>query len=145
MPKLCLSKSEKKVMNFFWEQDKAVSAFEVRNLLSNSFWGGYYTRVILHSLEKKGLIERCGFEQRANQDARRFRCTLTREAYDLGIARKDGADRKKIVWLGAAARAQKSKEKEQEELEELIQKLEEMIEECRRQDEEEEKRLKKQS
>lgn len=135
-------------MNFLWEEDKVFSAFEVRNLLSNSFWGGYYTRVILYSLEKKGLIERCGFEQHANQDVRRFRCALTKEAYDLGIARKDGADRKKLFWLGAEARAQKSKEKERkekEELEELIQKLEEIIEVYRREDEEEEKRLKKQS
>ncbi|MCI9552581.1 MAG: BlaI/MecI/CopY family transcriptional regulator [Acutalibacter sp.] len=144
MPKLSLSKSEKKVMNFLWEQDKVFSAFEVRNLLCSSFWGGYYTRVILYSLEKKGLIERCGFDQHV----RRFRCALTKEAYDLGIARKDGADRKKLFWLGAEARAQKSKEKEQkekEELDELIQKLEAIIEEYRREDEEEEKRLKKQS
>ncbi|WP_322172299.1 BlaI/MecI/CopY family transcriptional regulator [Acutalibacter caecimuris] len=136
MPCFSLSKSEEKLMQFLWEQDRPLSALEMLEALDGSqAWGEHYLRVMLKSLEKKGAIEYCGFVRRANQYARRFHCTLTQEEYYVQLAQKAGVNVDGVFRAAAVAIIPGSSEEEKEE---LIQKLEAIIEEYRARDDDKE-------
>ena len=95
----------------------------------------HYLRVMLKSLENKGAVECCSFEQRGKQYARRFRCTVTKEEYYVQLAEKGGANLNGVFRATAVAMTKKADKESQEE---LLKKLEEIMEEYRTRDDGEE-------
>ncbi len=134
MPGFSLSKSEERLMNFLWSENTPLSALEMVEKLRDQDWGEHYLRVVLKSLERKGAVECCGFEQRVNQYARRFCCALTKEEYYVQLAARGGVAPDALLRSAAVAMVEKGGEKGKEE---LIQELERLIEEYRAEETEE--------
>ncbi len=130
-----LSKSEEKLMAFLWDQNTPLSVPEMEELCEKQTWGEHYLRVMLKSLENKGAVECCSFEQRGKQYARRFRCTVTKEEYYVQLAEKGGANLNGVFRATAVAMTKKADKESQEE---LLKKLEEIMEEYRTRDDGEE-------
>ncbi len=135
MPGFSLSKSEERLMNFLWSENIPLSALEMVEKLRDQDWGEHYLRVVLKSLERKGAVECCGFEQRVNQYARRFCCALTKEEYYVQLAARGGVAPDALLRSAAVAMVEKGGDKGKEE---LIQELERLIEEYRAEETEEE-------
>ncbi len=135
MPGFSLSKSEERLMNFLWSENTPLSALEMVEKLRDQDWGEHYLRVVLKSLERKGAVECCGFEQRVNQYARRFCCALTKEEYYVQLAARGGVAPDALLRSAAVAMVEKGGDKGKEE---LIQELERLIEEYRAEETEEE-------
>ena len=134
MPGFSLSKSEERLMNFLWSENTPLSALEMVEKLRDQDWGEHYLRVVLKSLERKGAVECCGFEQRVNQYARRFCCALTKEEYYVQLAARGGVAPDALLRSAAVAMVEKGGEKGKEE---IIQELERLIEEYRAEETEE--------
>lgn len=134
MPGFSLSKSEERLMNFLWSENTPLSALEMVEKLRDQDWGEHYLRVVLKSLERKGAVECCGFEQRVNQYARRFCCALTKEEYYVQLAARGGVAPDALLRSAAVAMVEKGGDKGKEE---LIQELERLIEEYRAEETEE--------
>ena len=134
MPGFSLSKSEERLMNFLWSENTPLSVLEMVEKLRDQDWGEHYLRVVLKSLERKGAVECCGFEQRVNQYARRFCCALTKEEYYVQLAARGGVAPDALLRSAAVAMVEKGGEKGKEE---LIQELERLIEEYRAEETEE--------
>lgn len=140
MPGFSLSKSEERLMNFLWSENTPLSALEMVEKLRDQDWGEHYLRVVLKSLERKGAVECCGFEQRVNQYARRFCCALTKEEYYVQLAARGGVDPDSLLRTAAVAIVKKDKEIGKEELFKI---LEDIIEKYRAEGEEEEDKKEK--
>lgn len=127
-------------MDFLWTENTPLSALEMVEKLQDKGWSEHYLRVILKSLEKKGAVECCGFEQRVNQYARRFRCTLTREEYFVQLAQYHGASLEHMLESTAVYlfRRRRDTEKEKRKTEELVQELEKIVADYLAQEDDEE-------
>lgn len=119
-------------MNFLWSYGKPATSNEMLENCKERTWSESYLHVMLHSLEKKGAIERCGLVQYGSQYARQFRCVISKEEYFVQLAMERGVDRGIFAQV-AVAMASKSKSEDKDE---LIQTLEDIIKELEKQSEE---------
>ena len=124
-----LTEIEEEIMELFWASDKPLTSVEISKASAGRSWNGNYVHKMLRSLLKKGLLEVCGTLQYGTQYARQFQPTLTKESYAAQVVLAKGRN-KDFVAKVAVALAQESSNQD-----ELIEKLEEIIEQLRNQEE----------
>ena len=124
MRKIAFSKREEELMDFMWKYGEPLTAMEILEKCEEHSWSDHYLRVMLRSLERKGVIAFDSLEQRRSQYARRFRTTISREEYYVKLAEEGGvnADLFAKTAVVALMRGSASEDKE-----ELLKKLEEII------------------
>ncbi len=130
-----LTKSEEKMMQFLWEQDKPLSVTEMLALLDDKAWTKNYTRDIVRSLKLKGALVLCGLVHSHTNFAQQFTPGLTKEEYYAGLAKHNGVSVSSMFRAEAAAMV---KTGQKQEVDELIKELEGMIEEFRARDDDSE-------
>ena len=130
-----LTKSEEKLMQFLWNQEKPLNVTEMLELLDDRAWTKNYTRDIVRELRKKRVVDSCGRAHSGRNYAQRFQAVMSREDYYAQLARHNGVTVSKMLQAEAFALVKKGDKKE---MEELIQELEDIIEEYRARDDEEE-------
>lgn len=128
MSRILLSKSEEKLMNFLWKQDQPLTVQEMSVLWTDKTWTDHYIRLLLKGLEKKHAIECCGVEQSGRQYSRKFRCAITKEEYYSQTAIHNGVSFEELIHAEAAAL---TKAGDKEGMDDLVQKLESIIDEFR--------------
>lgn len=126
MDNLVLTKSEEELMGFLWECGKPLSVLEILEQCPDHSWSDHYLRVMLRSLERKGVVGCSSFDRRGNQYSRRFHCIISREEYFLLQARKQGLNTKDFIKLEATAMFKKG---DKASVEEIVNELTEMIRE----------------
>lgn len=100
-----LTKREKELMKFLWEQDKPLAANEILACCKDRPWSDRYLQVMLRSLEKKGAIMSCGVVRQGNHYSRQFRCCFSREDYYVQLAQAGGVDEKLFAKAAVALAA----------------------------------------
>lgn len=123
MKKITFTKREDELMNFLWEQTEPLSVDEMASRSEELNWSEAYIRVMVRSLEHKGLLECCGVEPRGKQYARRFRPAISREEHYTRLAISAGADAGTLAKVAVAAVAKDRKENS----EDLIKQLEAIV------------------
>lgn len=103
MGRIALSKREEELMDFLWKCNKPLTAMEILDECEEHSWSDHYLRVMLRSLERKGLLVFDSLEQRGPQYARRFRCVVSREEYYVRLAEEGGVDVDIFVQAAIAA------------------------------------------
>lgn len=127
------TKREEELMNFLWAYGKPATSFEMVALCKERDWKDSYIHIMIRSLEKKGAIECCGAERSGIKYARKFRTTVSKEEYYLQLALSAGVDRASFAKLAAGL----IPADDPDEREDLVQKLEEIIQEYKEREDEE--------
>ena len=94
-----LTEREEQVMDFMWEYGKPVTSKEILEFCKDRTWKDSYLLTMLHSLEVKGAIKRCGRVLYGTQYARLLKPAITKEQYYIQLAYKRGVDRMDFVQL----------------------------------------------
>lgn len=128
------SRTEEQLMNFMWQQGEPISIMQISEQWAEKEITDHHLRVILKSLEKKKAVECCGSEQRGRQYSRIFRCRISKEEYYTKVLDANGVTLDKLLQVEAVAL---SKTGNDIELDDLIQKLQAIIDEYRDRDEDE--------
>lgn len=123
MRKLTFTKREEELMNFLWEQTEPLAVDQIAARSADKNWSEAYIRVMVRSLEHKGLLECCGVEPRGKQYARCFRPAITREEHYTRMALTAGADAGFLAKVAVASVAKDHKE----DPDELIKQLEAIV------------------
>ena len=126
MPNSLLTKSEEELMGFLWDYGKPLSVPEILEECPEHRWSDHYLRVMLVSLERKGIVGCADFDKRWKTYARRFHCIVSREEYFARQARLRGLNMKDFIKLEAAAMFEKG---DKAAVEEIIEELTKMIRE----------------
>ncbi len=134
MPKLILTKREDELMNFLWEMNQPLTVEEMIEKAGDHSWNETYLRTMLRSLENKKAVECCGFVLRTKLYARQFKPAISKEEFYMQLAMDRGADEETLFHVAAAAFMKRNKD----DPEEVIRKLEEMLEEYKSKVEDEE-------
>ncbi len=111
-----LTKSEEKLIQFLWDQEKPLSVTEMLELLDDRAWTKNYTRDIVRELRKKRVVDSCGRVHSGRNYAQRFQTVMSREDYYAQLARHNGVTVSKMLQAEAFALAKQGDKKEMEEL-----------------------------
>ncbi len=126
-----LSTKEEELMELLWESDKPLTSVEIMKIPNMSEWNETNLYRTLNSLLGKKLIQVCGMEQYKTQYARQFEPALTREEYAVRFLTDRGLKKSSIAKI-AMALVKAPEGDEEEETDELIEQLESIIEELRK-------------
>lgn len=121
-----MTKSEEQMMDIFWSSETPLTSVDIVNMKVKDSWCNGLVHNIIRSLLKKGLLEECGMEHYGTQYARKLRPSYERETYAAKflISKIEGkASVSKVV--AALAREENS--------EEIIEELENIIRDMRKQ------------
>ena len=132
MRRIAFSKREEELMDFLWKWGEPMTAMDILERCEEHTWSDHYLRVMLRSLERKGVITFDSLEQRGAQYARRFRPAISREEYYVRLAGEGGVDADSFVQAAVAAKMRDKPE----EADELLSKLKEIVGEYRAKDDE---------
>ena len=78
---LCMTKSEKQVMNLLWNVDRPLSCTEIVELSEDKTWKDSYVHSLLKSLMKKGIVKIESFELISRKYARKFSPAMGKAEY----------------------------------------------------------------
>lgn len=123
-----MTKREEELMSFLWDFGEPLTVRAMLDFCPKRTWSDNYLNVMIRSLEKKGAIEACDMMRYSRQYARAFRPVLGREEYYIYMAVNHGAD---AALLAQAAVAFVLREKP-ENMDQLLQELEKVLEEYRK-------------
>lgn len=107
-----LTKSERSLMDFFWNSNTPLTSV---NLLKNNAsheWSDNYMHNMLRNLQKKKFIKECGTVRYGTQYARQFIPTFSREEYATQLALGVGIGPKNIAQVTVAMAEQSSSDEE---------------------------------
>lgn len=124
-----LTKSEEQMMDIFWSSEKALTSVDIVNMKIRDTWVNGLVHNIIRSLIRKGLLIECGAERYSTQYARRLSPKITREEYAAKLLVSKFQEKMSVAEVIAAL------VKERREEENLIEKLEEIIQRLRKEDE----------
>ncbi len=99
---LDLTAREEELMNFLWSWGEPITSGEILDRCTDRSWCDSYLYVMLRSLTKKGLIERCGAAQYGTKLAYLLGYTVTREEYFVAMAFKRSIDKKLFAQIAAS-------------------------------------------
>ena len=106
MKKIHLSSSEELLMEIFWQKGTPLSSLELLDLSLESpetaGWGINYVHKMLSTLQKKKLVEICGFVKEGKRYVRQFRPCLTKEEYIAALLKQKGVDASSLLKIGMA-------------------------------------------
>lgn len=118
MNNIAFTKREEELMDFLWQHPQAMTVYD----MAESGWSVNYLRVLVKSLEKKGVLRCCGAEPNGRQYSRQFCVAMTKEEYYVRLALAGGVNAGAFAKVAAAAVDGGKKDDEA-----LIQKLEEIL------------------
>jgi len=130
--KIKLTEREELLMDLFWRSEKPLTSVEMLKTEELSGWNETYFHRTIKSLSGKGFIRVCGMERFNTQYARQFEPTLTREEYAINLLKERGIGRSSIGRLALALVKDIEEDKQGEDKDKLIEELEEIIENLRK-------------
>lgn len=128
-----LSEREEKLMELIWESEIPLTSVEMLELPDINTWNETNLFRTINALLDKKLIRVCGVEQYKTQYARKFEPALTREEYAIRFFKDKGIKRSSIAKIAMAL--VKDGEEEEGETEKLIEQLESIIADLRKEKE----------
>lgn len=130
--KKAMNKSEEKLMDFLWKQDKAMTIAEIEQFMVKEGLKKATIFKAVQSLVERGYLCVNGFERVNKAYARKFVPAVTKEEYAAVVLTERGID---ISSLGNIAVAmignEKTEKKDAEADEKLIRELEDIITQLR--------------
>lgn len=97
-----LTEKEEKLLNYFWEIDRPISACELEEQLRDTEWNHAGVFRTIKSLEEKQLIKVSGFERKGKQYARLFTTMCSKDEYYTNYILEKKMDSKTIAKISAA-------------------------------------------
>ena len=76
-----LTKSEREIMDVFWESEDPLSRADLLKKSVNKSWKDSSVHILLNGMLQKNVIREAGFVKRSKTYGRTFEPTLTREEY----------------------------------------------------------------
>lgn len=123
-----MNKSEEKLMDFLWKQDKAMTIMEIeQHMAGRGLKKATIFKAVQSLLEQEYLCVN-GFERVSKTYARKFKPAVTKEEYAAVVLGARGIDTNSLGNLAMAMLGNDNSEKRGEEADEkLIQELEDII------------------
>lgn len=118
MNNIAFTKREEELMEYLWQHPEPMTVYD----MAESGWSVNYLRVLVKSLEKKGVLRCCGAEPNGRQYSRQFCVAMTKEEYYVRLALAGGVNAGVFAKVAAAA-VDGGKQNDSA----LIQKLEEIL------------------
>lgn len=127
-----MTKSEEKLMDFLWKQDRAMTIAELEQSLVNESVKKATIFKAVQSLVEQEYLCVNGVERISKTYARKFEPAVTREEYAAVVLAAKGIDTKSLGNLAMAMIGNNNSEKKDEEADEkLIKELEDIIAQLR--------------
>lgn len=127
-----MGKSEEKLMDFLWKQDKAMTIAEIeQHMVGEGLKKATIFKAVQSLVEQEYLCVN-GFERVSKSYARKFEPAVTREEYAAVVLAARGIDTNSLRNLAMAMLGNDNSEKRDEEADEkLIKELEDIIAQLR--------------
>lgn len=125
MTNISFTRREEELMGFLWAYGEPLTASQILEKCEEHIWSDPYLRVMLRSLEKKGVIGYLEPETDAPIPARRFYPIITKEQYYIMLAERRGANPDGLLRSAAVAMVRDIGDNGKEE---FLNKLEDIIE-----------------
>jgi DNA-binding MarR family transcriptional regulator len=130
-----LKANEEILLELLWSNEKPMTSVDMLETGQLMGWNETYFYRTIKSLSEKGLIKVCGVERYNTQYARRFEVALSREEYAVNTLKSRGIDKNSIGRLAMALVKDCEEDLQDEEKEKLIEDLEEIISDLRKEKE----------
>ena len=124
MTNISFTRREEELMGFLWSYGQPLTASQILERCEEHIWSDPYLRVMLRSLEKKGVLGYLEPDINDLSPARRFYPTITKEEYYIRLAENRGADPDALLRSAAVAMVRDIGENGKEE---FLRKLDERI------------------
>ena len=123
-----MGKSEEKLMDFLWEQNKAMTIVEIEQQMAREGLKKATIFKAVQSLVEQEYLRVNGFERVSKSYARKFEPAVTKEEYAAVVLAARGIDTNSLGNLAMAMLGNENSEKKDEEADEkLIKELEDII------------------
>ena len=126
-----LSVREEELMNYLWNIHQPMTSTEMSEKLEPEGWNSVTLLKTIQSLADTGYLEVVGFEKSSKTYARKLMPSVTKEEYYSKVLMQKGINTDSLADITAALLGV-SKKKRKERDEKVIEKLEEIIEELRK-------------
>lgn len=124
--KFPLSKREENLLEMLWQADKPMTSLEIL-AAPNQSWGDTYVKAMLRTLLNSGVLKVTGVEIQGTNNLRLYEPAFTREEYAAKIAASRVTKKSQVGAIVAAFAKETATDDE-----ELIKRLEDIIEELRK-------------
>ena len=123
-----MGKSEEKLMDFLWEQNKAMTIVEIEQQMAREGLKKATIFKAVQSLVEQEYLRVNGFERVSKSYARKFEPAVTKEEYAAVVLEARGIDTNSLGNLAMAMLGNENSEERDEEADEkLIEELEDII------------------
>ena len=123
-----MGKSEEKLMDFLWEQNKAMTIVEIEQQMAREGLKKATIFKAVQSLVEQEYLRVNGFERVSKSYARKFEPAVTKEEYAAVVLAARGIDTNSLGNLAMAMLGNENSEERDEEADEkLIEELEDII------------------
>lgn len=126
-----LSVREEKLMNYLWKVHEPMTSSEMSEKLEPEGWNSVTLFKTIQSLADAGYLEVVGLEKSTKTYARKMMPSITKEEYYSKVLMQKGISSDSLADITAALLGV-SKKKQKEKDAKVIEKLEEIIEELRK-------------
>lgn len=98
--KMRLTKSEKEIMDTFWENKEGLTSAELVKVSQDRSWKETSVHLLIRSLLEKGFLEVSGFKKTTKNYARVFKASISFEDYAIEVimANSTAESRKKLIF-----------------------------------------------
>ncbi len=98
--KMRLTKSEKEVMDTFWENEEGLTCTELVEASTEKSWKKTSAHLLIRSLLAKGFLDVSGFKKTTKNYARIFKAKMSFEDYMIEVimANSTAEDRKQLIF-----------------------------------------------
>ncbi len=126
------TRREEELMEFMWDYGAPLTFHEMLKLCTDRDWKDSYIHIMIRSLEAKGAISCCGVVRYGTKYVRQFQCAISKEEYYVQLALSAGVNRALFAKIASGL----VPEADPDEREQLVQKLEKIIEDYKERDDE---------
>lgn len=98
--KMRLTKSEKEIMDTFWQNKEGFTSTELVEASQDRSWKETSVHLLIRSLLEKGFLEVAGFKKTTKNYARVFKASISFEDYAIKVimANSTAESRKKLIF-----------------------------------------------
>lgn len=98
--KMRLTKSEKEIMDTFWENKEGLTSTELVEVSQDRSWKKTSAHLLIRSLLEKGFLEVSGFKKTTKNYARIFKASISFEDYAIEVIMQNSTaeSRKKLIF-----------------------------------------------
>ena len=106
-----INEREKALLQIFWNEGRDMTSVELLDILDPDVWNKLSLLRTIKGLNDKNFIEVTGMVQYKTQYARKFKPTLTKEAFTAKMLLHNGIDLNSLGKVAAAMTENSAKEK----------------------------------